>query len=51
VRLPGERGLERRRDQLANGVRLHADILPALRPWAEKLGVALPTANQGAPSA
>jgi L-lactate dehydrogenase len=52
VRLPGERGLERRRDQLANGVRLHADILPALRPWAGKLGVTLPAAsNQAAASA
>jgi L-lactate dehydrogenase len=42
VRLPGERGLARRREQLAHGVALHADVLPALAPWAEKLGVALP---------
>jgi L-lactate dehydrogenase len=44
VRLPGERGLARRRQQLANGVALHPDILPALAPWADKLGVALPAA-------
>ncbi len=42
VRLPGERGLARRREQLANGVALHPDILPALAPWADKFGVALP---------
>ena len=39
VRLPGERGLARRAEQLAHGVDLHASILPALAPWAEKLGV------------
>jgi hypothetical protein len=32
------------REQLAQGVALNTDILPALAPWAEKLGVALPTA-------
>lgn len=42
VRLPGERGLQRRAAQLRDGVRLHDSILPALAPWAEKLGVALP---------
>jgi L-lactate dehydrogenase len=41
VRLPGESGLQRRREQLANGVALHESILPALKPWAEKLGVQL----------
>jgi L-lactate dehydrogenase len=44
VRLPGERGLARRREQLATGVALHPDILPALAPWADKFGVALPSA-------
>jgi L-lactate dehydrogenase len=44
VRLPGERGLQRYRDQLANGVALYPTILPALAPWAEKYGVALPEA-------
>ncbi len=39
VRLPGERGLARRAEQLAHGVQLHPSILPALTPWAEKLGV------------
>jgi LDH2 family malate/lactate/ureidoglycolate dehydrogenase len=42
VRLPGQRGLARKRDALANGVSLYDGIMPALAPWAEKLGVALP---------
>ena len=42
VRLPGERGLALRAQQLREGVALHPDILPALRPWAEKLGIPLP---------
>lgn len=42
VRLPGETGLRRRAEQLANGVELYPSILPALAPWAEKLGVAMP---------
>lgn len=42
VRLPGERGLRRRERQLETGVELHAGILPALQPWAERLGVAMP---------
>jgi L-lactate dehydrogenase len=42
VRLPGEAGLRRYRDQRANGVALYPTIMPALIPWAEKLGVALP---------
>lgn len=42
VRLPGERGLQRRRDQIAHGVALNADILPALASWAAKLNVAMP---------
>jgi LDH2 family malate/lactate/ureidoglycolate dehydrogenase len=42
VRLPGEAGLARRREQMANGVALYPAIMPALAPWAEKLGVAPP---------
>jgi len=42
VRLPGERGLERKRAQLAEGVELYASIMPALAPWAERLGVPKP---------
>jgi L-lactate dehydrogenase len=42
VRLPGERGLERRRDQLAHGVALQADILPALEPWATRHSIQMP---------
>lgn len=43
VRLPGQAALARRRDQLAHGVTLRADVLPALRPWAERHGLSLPT--------
>ena len=42
VRLPGEGGLARRRDQVANGVELYASIMPTLKPWAEKFSVSLP---------
>lgn len=42
VRLPGQKGLLRREQQLRDGIELHAAILPALAPWAEKFGVALP---------
>jgi len=44
VRLPGQRGLELRRQQMADGVELHASIMPALAPWAEKLGENVPAA-------
>jgi L-lactate dehydrogenase len=43
VRMPGERALERRADQLANGVTLYPGIMDALLPWAEKLGVPVPS--------
>jgi len=42
VRLPGQRGLELRREYLANGVELAPTIMPLLEPWAAKLGVPLP---------
>ena len=42
VRLPGEAALTRRACQLREGVTLHRTILPALRPWAERLGVPPP---------
>ncbi len=45
VRLPGEAGMRRLREQRANGVALYPTIMPALEPWAEKLGVALPAAG------
>ncbi|MSU24159.1 MAG: Ldh family oxidoreductase [Opitutus sp.] len=44
VRLPGENGLRRRTEQLANGLELYAGIIPALTSWAAKLGVPLPAA-------
>jgi LDH2 family malate/lactate/ureidoglycolate dehydrogenase len=42
VRLPGEAGLARRAQQIREGVALYPGIMPALAPWAEKLGVAIP---------
>jgi L-lactate dehydrogenase len=45
VRLPGERALARMREQMRDGVELHSTILPAIAPWAEKLGVAMPAAR------
>ncbi len=42
VRLPGERGLARRREQLQRGVELQADILPALEPWSTRWAVPMP---------
>jgi len=44
VRVPGEAGMKRRREQLANGVALYPAIMPALEPWAAKLGIGLPLA-------
>ena len=42
VRLPGEGGMRHYREQQADGVVLYPAIMPALQPWAEKLGVAVP---------
>jgi len=42
VRVPGKRAWQSRQDQLANGVELYPTILEDLKPWAEKLGVAMP---------
>ncbi|HXU79787.1 MAG TPA: Ldh family oxidoreductase, partial [Polyangia bacterium] len=47
VRLPGQGALSRKQRQLAAGVALHPTILPALQPWAEKLGVGLPKSSPG----
>ena len=44
VRLPGERGLKLRAEQLANGVALYPTVLPTLQSWAEKYGVPMPDA-------
>jgi LDH2 family malate/lactate/ureidoglycolate dehydrogenase len=44
VRLPGERALARKREQLAAGVALHPSILPALEPWARRFGLPPPPA-------
>ena len=42
VRLPGEAGMARLREQRAHGVALYPTIMPALVPWAKKLGVTVP---------
>ena len=43
VRLPGEAGMKRLREQRAHGVALYPTIMPALLPWAEKFGVGPPS--------
>ncbi len=47
VRLPGEGALARRRRQIREGVALPDGTLPALAPWAERLGVVMPSAVRG----
>jgi L-lactate dehydrogenase len=42
VRLPGDGGLARKRDQLKRGVALYPGIMPSLAAWSEKLGVPMP---------
>jgi L-lactate dehydrogenase len=42
VRLPGERGLARRGEQLRDGIALNPEIMPALEPWARRFGLTLP---------
>ena len=44
VRLPGERGLQRRAEQAKSGIELHPSIIPLLTPWAEKFKLSLPQA-------
>jgi LDH2 family malate/lactate/ureidoglycolate dehydrogenase len=44
VRLPGERGLQRYREQTAHGVALYPAIMPALAVWAQKYGIPVPAA-------
>jgi LDH2 family malate/lactate/ureidoglycolate dehydrogenase len=42
IRLPGERALKLRSEQLAHGLRLYPSIMPAIEVWAKKLNVSLP---------
>jgi LDH2 family malate/lactate/ureidoglycolate dehydrogenase len=39
VRIPGHRGLVRKRAQLQSGITLHPTILPKLKPWADKFEI------------
>ena len=43
VRMPGSRAWSLRTEQLKNGVELYPSIIEDIAPWAERLGVALPT--------
>jgi L-lactate dehydrogenase len=45
VRLPGEAGMARLKEQRDKGVALYPTIMPALVPWAQKLGVAVPKSS------
>ncbi|MFA7680421.1 MAG: Ldh family oxidoreductase, partial [Pigmentiphaga sp.] len=42
VRMPGDRGLQNRIEQLENGVALHPTIAPALAPCATSYGLVFP---------
>ena len=42
VRLPGDNGQRKRGEQLRSGIALQAEIMPALQPWADRLGVEAP---------
>jgi L-lactate dehydrogenase len=42
VRLPGEHALARKRDARSRGVALHPSVLPAIEPWARRMGVPAP---------
>ena len=42
VRLPGERALSRRRDQLENGLQLEPDVLSSLRSLSRKQNIKIP---------
>ncbi len=44
VRLPGERGRDRRARQFAQGVELYPGILAALEPWSARFKIAFPAA-------
>lgn len=44
VRLPGQRGLERKRQSLADGVVLYPGVMDGLKPFAERFGVTPPRA-------
>ena len=46
VRTPGQRGLELAAEQSAKGVDLYPSIMPMLKPWADKLMVAVPSEIQ-----
>ena len=47
VRLPGQRGLERKRLALAEGVALYPGIISALEPYAKKCGATPPRSISG----
>lgn len=44
VKMPGDRAMKLRQDQLENGVELHPAILPSLSKWADKFDMPLPEA-------
>lgn len=43
VRIPGQRALALRKEQLTNGVSLYPGIMPSLLPFAEKYSLPMPT--------
>ncbi|PLC48646.1 lactate dehydrogenase [Pollutimonas subterranea] len=47
VRMPGDRGMARRAEQLTEGVALHASIRPMLDECSERYGIAFPSSING----
>jgi L-lactate dehydrogenase len=45
VRMPGDTALMKRSAQLSQGVELYHSIMPSLKPWAVKFGMAVPEAT------
>jgi L-lactate dehydrogenase len=43
IRLPGQRGLRQREQQLESGVVLHDSIMPRLATWARKFSIEMPS--------
>ncbi|WP_027135003.1 Ldh family oxidoreductase [Geminicoccus roseus] len=47
VRLPGQAAMSKKRQALEQGAVLHPSIMPALLPWADRLGVEAPAPRLG----
>jgi len=50
VRMPGDRGLSRRKEQVSDGIMLHPTIIPMLKECAQRYGMHFPEPAEKAPS-